>query len=63
MQSANWIWVPVIIAFSALTYLASAISLLGSVAAPAAVLAHGADPGRLLVRQPGVLRATSAAWP
>ena len=32
LQSANWIWVPVIIAFSALTYLASAISLLGSVA-------------------------------
>jgi len=31
LESANWIWVPVIIAFSALTYLASAISLLGSV--------------------------------
>jgi hypothetical protein len=31
LQSANWIWLPVIIAFSALTYLASAISLLGSV--------------------------------
>jgi undecaprenyl-diphosphatase len=31
LQSAQWIWVPVIIAFSALTYLASAISLLGSV--------------------------------
>ena len=31
LQSAHWIWVPVIIAFSALTYLASAISLLGSV--------------------------------
>ena len=30
---------------------------------PAAVLAHGADPGRLLVRQPGVARPTSAAWP
>jgi len=31
LQSANWIWVPLIIAFSALTYLASAISLTGSV--------------------------------
>jgi undecaprenyl-diphosphatase len=31
LQSAHWIWLPVIIAFSALTYLASAISLLGSV--------------------------------
>jgi uncharacterized membrane protein YbhN (UPF0104 family) len=31
LQSAQWIWVPVIIAFSALTYLASAISLLGCV--------------------------------
>jgi uncharacterized membrane protein YbhN (UPF0104 family) len=31
LQSAHWIWVPVIIAFSALTYLASAISLTGSV--------------------------------
>jgi undecaprenyl-diphosphatase len=33
LQSAHWIWLPVIIAFSALTYLASAISLLGSVSA------------------------------
>ena len=31
LQSAHWIWLPVVIAFSALTYLASAISLLGSV--------------------------------
>src|SRR6516225_3471751 len=31
LQSANWIWVPAIIAFSALTYLASAIALTGSV--------------------------------
>ena len=31
LQSAQWIWVPVIIAFSALTYLASAVSLLGGV--------------------------------
>ena len=30
-QSADWIWLPVIIAFSALTYLASAVALLGSV--------------------------------
>jgi glycosyltransferase 2 family protein len=30
-QSADWIWLPVVIAFSALTYLASAIALLGSV--------------------------------
>ena len=30
LQSAHWIWLPVAIAFSALTYLASAISLLGS---------------------------------
>ena len=31
LESAHWIWLPVVIAFSALTYLASAISLLGSV--------------------------------
>jgi glycosyltransferase 2 family protein len=31
LQSAHWIWLLVVIAFSALTYLASAISLLGSV--------------------------------
>ena len=31
LQSAHWIWLPVIIAWSALTYLASAIALLGSV--------------------------------
>jgi hypothetical protein len=31
MQSAHWIWLPVIIAFSVLTYLAGAISLMGSV--------------------------------
>jgi glycosyltransferase 2 family protein len=30
-QSADWIWLPVVIAFSALTYLAGAIALLGSV--------------------------------
>jgi glycosyltransferase 2 family protein len=30
LQSAHWIWLPVVIAFSALTYLASAIPLLGS---------------------------------
>jgi len=33
LQSAHWIWLPVVIAFSALTYLASAVSLLGSVSA------------------------------
>jgi undecaprenyl-diphosphatase len=33
LQSAHWIWLPVVIAFSALTYLAGAISLLGSVPA------------------------------
>jgi len=31
LQSAHWIWLPVIIAWSVLTYLASAIALLGSV--------------------------------
>ena len=31
LQSAHWIWLPVVIAFSVLTYLASAISLQGSV--------------------------------
>jgi undecaprenyl-diphosphatase len=31
LRSAHWIWLLVVIAFSALTYLASAISLLGSV--------------------------------
>jgi len=31
IQSAHWAWLPVVIAFSALTYVASAVSLLGSV--------------------------------
>ena len=31
LQSAHWIWLPVVIAFSALTYLAGAVSLLGSI--------------------------------
>jgi undecaprenyl-diphosphatase len=31
MQSAHWAWLPLVIAFSVLTYLAGAISLLGSV--------------------------------
>ena len=46
-QSANWIWLPVVIAFSALTYLASAIALLGSVSVRlpfwATTLAQGAS--------------------
>jgi undecaprenyl-diphosphatase len=47
LQSAHWIWLPVVIAFSALTYLASAVSLLGSVSARLpfwpTVLAQGAS--------------------
>ena len=47
LQSAHWIWLPVIIAWSALTYLASAIALLGSVSIRlpfwATVLAQGAS--------------------
>ena len=31
IQSAHWVWVPVVIAMSVLTYLASAVSLLGGV--------------------------------
>ena len=31
MQSAHWVWVPVVIAMSVLTYLASAVSLMGGV--------------------------------
>jgi glycosyltransferase 2 family protein len=31
IQSAHWVWLPVVIAMSALTYLASAISLIGGV--------------------------------
>jgi len=46
-QSADWIWLPVVIAFSALTYLASAIALLGSVSVRlpfwATTLAQGAS--------------------
>jgi undecaprenyl-diphosphatase len=44
---ANWAWLPVIIGFSALTYVASAIALIGSVPGPVpfgpAVLAQGAS--------------------
>jgi glycosyltransferase 2 family protein len=46
-QSADWIWLPVVIAFSALTYLAGAIALLGSVSVRlpfgATTLAQGAS--------------------
>jgi len=31
LQSAHWVWLPMVIAFSVLTYLAGAISLMGSV--------------------------------
>jgi len=31
-ESVNWVWVPVIVAFSALTYLAGGIAIIGSVA-------------------------------
>ncbi len=34
LQSAQWIWVPVVIAFSLLTYVSGAVSLLGSVSTP-----------------------------
>ncbi|MGZ4499128.1 MAG: flippase-like domain-containing protein [Nocardioidaceae bacterium] len=47
LQSAHWIWLPVVIAFSVLTYLAGAVSLLGSVATRLpfwpTVLAQGAS--------------------
>ena len=46
-QSADWIWLPVVIAFSVLTYLAGAIALLGSVSVRlpfwATTLAQGAS--------------------
>ena len=34
LQSAQWVWLPVIIAFSAVTYLASAAALIGAVPGP-----------------------------
>jgi glycosyltransferase 2 family protein len=47
LQSANWAWLPVVIALSALTYLASAAALIGSVPGPVpfgpAVLVQGAS--------------------
>jgi glycosyltransferase 2 family protein len=47
LAHANWAWLPVIIALSALTYVASAIALAGSVPGPVpfgpAVLAQGAS--------------------
>jgi uncharacterized protein (TIRG00374 family) len=47
LQHADWAWLPVIIGLSALTYVASAISLIGSVPGPVpfgpAVLAQGAS--------------------
>ncbi len=47
LQSANWAWLPVIIVLSALTYVASAIALIGSVPGHVpfgpAVLAQGAS--------------------
>jgi undecaprenyl-diphosphatase len=47
LQSAHWIWLPVVIAFSVLTYLASAIGLLGGVSVRVSfwptVLAQGAS--------------------
>ncbi|HEY1003071.1 MAG TPA: lysylphosphatidylglycerol synthase transmembrane domain-containing protein [Streptosporangiaceae bacterium] len=47
LESAHWIWLPVVIAFSALTYLGSAIGLLGGVTVRvpfwATVLCQGAS--------------------
>jgi undecaprenyl-diphosphatase len=47
LESAHWIWLPVVLAFSALTYLASAVALLGSVSVRVpfwpTVLAQGAS--------------------
>ncbi|HEY6276546.1 MAG TPA: lysylphosphatidylglycerol synthase transmembrane domain-containing protein [Streptosporangiaceae bacterium] len=47
LQSAHWIWLPVVIAFSVLTYLASAMGLLGGVSVRVpfwpTVLAQGAS--------------------
>ena len=47
VQSAHWIWLPVVIAWSALTYLAGAVALMGSVSFRlpfwATVLAQGAS--------------------
>ena len=54
LQSAQWAWLPVIIASSAVTYLASAAADRRR-ARPGALLAHYPDPGRLVVRQPGSL--------
>ena len=62
LQAAHWIWLPVVIAFSALTYLASAISLLGSVTVRLpfwpTVLTQGASS---FINR--VSPATWAAWP
>ena len=61
IQSAHWAWLPVVIAMSALTYLASAISLIGGVPGRVpfwpTVLAQ-----RLLPSSTGSPRPTSAAW-
>ena len=47
LQSANWAWLPAVIALSALTYVASAAALIGSVPGPVpfgpAVLTQGAS--------------------
>ena len=52
IQSADWAWLPLVIALSAMTYLASAAGADRRGAAADPVLAHRAGPGRLLVRQP-----------
>ena len=54
IQSADWAWLPLVIALSAMTYLASAVGLIGAVLAADPVLADRAGPGRLVVHQPGL---------
>ncbi len=55
-QSAHWAWLPVIVAASALTYLASAAALIGAVPGRIPSLAHNPDASRIVVRQPDLSR-------
>jgi len=54
LQHVNWAWLPVIIGLSALTYVASAMALIGSVPGPCPVRPGRAGAGRVVVHQPGV---------
>ncbi len=61
-QSIDWVWVPVIVAMSFLTYVASAVSMVGAVPHAPAVRPDAARPSGRPRSSTGCPRPTSAGW-